>query len=381
LSDFVPVLRPLLPRIEAITPYLALLDRSRIYANRGELNNLLESRLTALFDGPGACLTTAASGTAALQAAILAVAGRATEKKPLCVVAGYTFVATALAAEQCGYRVHLIDIDQQSWALDPQRLAKHALLDRAGVVIVTAPYGRKVSQSAWVRFKERTGLPVVIDAAASLESLVDQSEDVLGPIPLALSFHATKAFGVGEGGAIVCCDQRVFRLARAALNFGFDKVRETSVSGFNGKMSEYHAAIGLAELDGWPEKRANFRRVAEAYQQSAAARGVRIHVAPEVSSCYALFEAASDEEARSAQTSLAQQRIDYRLWYGRGLHQEPYFKRVECDSLPSVEALAPRLIGLPIAPDLPKSTVQRIVAALGNVPARFNNERATSHVQ
>ena len=205
------------------------------------------------------------------------------------------------------------------------------MLDRAGVVVVTAPYGRKVLQSAWTRFRERTGLPVVIDAAASLEALADQREDVLGPIPLAVSFHATKAFAVGEGGAIVCCDQRILRLARAALNFGFDKIRETSVPGFNGKMSEYHAAIGLAELDGWPEKRANFRRVAEAYRQSAAASGLRIHVAPEVSSCYALFCADSEEQARSARVSLLHQRIDCRLWYGRGLHREPYFKRVERD--------------------------------------------------
>ena len=200
MNDFVPVLRPLLPRVEAITPYLALLDRSRMYANRGELSKLLESRLTTLFKVPGAGLTTASSGTAALNAAILAVAGRATEKKPLCLVAGYTFVATALAAEQCGYRVHLVDVDQQSWALDPELLAGHALLDRTGVVVVTAPYGRKVSQSAWTRFRERTGLPVVIDAAASLEALADQRDDVLGPIPLAVSFHATKAFALVKAG-------------------------------------------------------------------------------------------------------------------------------------------------------------------------------------
>ena len=119
-----------------------------------------------------------------------------------------------------------------------------------------------------------------------------------------------------------------------------------------------------------------FGEFAEAYQQSAAASGLRIHVAPEVSSCYALFCADSEEQARSARVSLLHQRIDCRLWYGRGLHREPYFKRVERDSLPTVEALAPRLIGLPVAPDLPESTIERVVTTLADTSARFSNERA-----
>jgi len=82
---------------------------------------------------------------------------------------------------------------------------------------------------------------------------------LLGSVPVVLSLHATKAFGVGEGGAVVCCDRAKLRAAHAALNFSFAGIRETSGPGFNGKMSEYHAAIGLAELDGWSVKRANLR--------------------------------------------------------------------------------------------------------------------------
>jgi dTDP-4-amino-4,6-dideoxygalactose transaminase len=367
LSDrFIPVYQPLLPQAGAIASYLALLDKTRRYANHGELTELLETRLAALFGDRDAGIVTASSGTAALSGAILATAGRASVKRPICLLAGYTFIATAMAAEQCGYRVHFVDVDDQTWAVDAEALAAHPLLDRAGVVVVTAPYGRRFSQSTWTHFIQRASVPVVIDAAAGIECVADQREDLLGRVPVVLSFHATKAFGVGEGGAVVCCDRAMLRAARAALNFGFAGVREASGPGFNGKMSEYHAAVGLAELDSWSVKRANLRRVAEIYCQKARECDLRVHTAPEVSSCYALFEAASAEEALSAQTLLERHGIDHRLWYGGGLHRQPYFRAEEHDPLPVVETLAPRLVGIPVAPDLPEAAIERIVSTLAD---------------
>jgi dTDP-4-amino-4,6-dideoxygalactose transaminase len=155
----VPVACPLLPPANAIARYLSVVDQSRRYTNHGALVEMLEARLTALFGSSRAYTITAASGTAALAGAILASAGRATEARPLCLCPGYTFVATALAAEQCGYRIHFVDVDEGSWALDAGLLAGHALLDRAGVVLVTAPYGRRYSQAAWERFVDAPVCP------------------------------------------------------------------------------------------------------------------------------------------------------------------------------------------------------------------------------
>jgi dTDP-4-amino-4,6-dideoxygalactose transaminase len=124
-------------------------------------------------------------------------------------------------------------------------------------------------------------------------------------------------------------------------------------------MSEYHAAVGLAELDGWSEKRAALRRVAESYRRSAAHGGLTIPVAPQVSSCYALL---SSPDGLRAGAALTHEGIDHRLWYGRGLHREPYFATDY--SLPVVDTLASRLIGLPVAPDLPDAVIERIVAIL-----------------
>jgi dTDP-4-amino-4,6-dideoxygalactose transaminase len=65
------------------------------------------------------------------------------------------------------------------------------------------PYGRAIAQTEWIGFEAETKIPVVIDAAAGFEALAADPECRTGPIPVALSFQATKAFSSGEGGAIV----------------------------------------------------------------------------------------------------------------------------------------------------------------------------------
>lgn len=365
----VPVYRPQLPAAAAVAKYLVQLDTSRFYSNRGALTWALESRLEARFGLRQGCLLTAASGTAALIAAILSVAGRAGPTRPYCFCSGYTFVAAPQAAELCGYLPHLLDVDPETWAVDPEQLADHPMIDRAGVALIAAPYGRRYSQSAWAEFFRRTGVPVVIDAAAGVELFADRLDDLAGTVPVVLSFHATKPFATGEGGAIVCHNNALLVSAAACMNFGFAGARQASMPAFNGKMSEYHAAVGLAELDSWDAKRAALLAVAGVYR-SAAARGLRFHTAPMLGSNHVLFEAVDREHAIAAQADLERGGIDHRFWYGPGLHRHPYFHGVSRDPLPQVEQLAPRLLGLPMAHDLAPEVVERIVSTLPAPQAR-----------
>ena len=119
-------------------------------------------------------------------AAILATAGPATKDRPYALIPGFTFAATAVAAERCGYCAYLADVDADSWMLDPQRLCDHHLLDRIGVVVPVAPFGRPVHQSPWQAFRKRTGVPVVIDAAASFDCVCDSPAQFFQDIPVIL---------------------------------------------------------------------------------------------------------------------------------------------------------------------------------------------------
>ena len=84
---------------------------------------------------------------------------------------------------------------------------------------------------------------------------------------LALSFHATKAFGIGEGGGIATTDPALAEDIRTITNFGLDANRVARLPGMNAKMSEYAAAVGLALLDHWPEFRIRYSSVLSSYRK------------------------------------------------------------------------------------------------------------------
>jgi dTDP-4-amino-4,6-dideoxygalactose transaminase len=359
----IPCYRATLPHAERLLPYLRTIDANHWYTNRGELVMAFEARLSALLRGMARAVS-AASGTAALESAILATAGRATPERPFALLPAYTFAATALAVERCGYTPYLVDVDDEDWSLRAERLVDHPQLSRAGVVVPVAPYGRAIAQGEWVTFSTNASVPVVIDAAAAFESLVARPENFTGAVPVVVSFHATKVLSTGEGGAVFWSDAEGLLRVLRAQNFGILGERECKASGANGRMSEYHAAVGLAALDGWNDvDRAN-RETVELYRRSAAARHIeeRLHVAPRVASNYALVDAGSPAAADELTAALKAEGIESRRWYGRGLHREAYFRDVPRDRLPVTERIAPVLIGLPIYPGIEERDVDRIVA-------------------
>jgi dTDP-4-amino-4,6-dideoxygalactose transaminase len=359
----IPVYRSKLPSAERLLPYLKLIDRNRWYTNRGELVRELERRLSQLFGSRGDVVVTASSGTSAIEGAILASAGRATPERPLALIPAYTFVATAIAAERCGYVPYFVDIDVEGWMAAPERLVDHRMLSRTGLVVPVAPYGRPPPQVPWRDFMRRTGIPIVIDGAAAFEAIIADPARFTGAVPIALSFQATKPFSTGEGGAVVWSDADGLARVVGCLNFGFRRWRDSESPGINGKMSEYHAAVGLASLDEWATKVAANRTVAGAYRRASAAHGIgdRITSAPDIASNYVLLMPADAAQAADVIRQLSAEDIEYRLWYGLGLHKQTSFSTAGADPLPITDDLAPRLVALPAFEDLTGETIERII--------------------
>lgn len=362
----VPVLRPIAATSDRIAPYLDRIDATRTYSNYGPLVIELGIRLSEQFGLPGPSVVGASSGTTALTAAVLAETGRATRERPLAVVPSFTFGATALAVEQCGYDLLLVDVDAESWMLDPAALRDHPDLSRIGLVVPVAPFGRHIPQELWLSFQRDTGIPVVIDAAACFENLVRRKSEDTGLLATVLSFHATKSYSTGEGGAVLHRDPaRVLAVAQT-LSFGFRGDRACHGPGINGKMSEYHAAVGLADLDMWPGKAAAFAGVVRTYEEAFEKRGLSPHLvrAPDIASCYTLVLCRDADQADHLTDRLGGDGIAYRRWYGNGLHTQPHFRHRRRDELPVTENLTARLIGLPAGPTLSPLQVERVASAV-----------------
>lgn len=366
----IPVNRPLLPTAERLLPYLRRIDANRYYTNFGPLHDELLDRLAGHFNLNTGHLVLASSGTAGLMALILAIAGRATAKKPLCVCPAYTFVATAVAASACGYTPYLADVKAEDWCLDPGRVENLPRLEQAALVTVAAPYGRMPDLAAWGAFTRRTGIPVIVDAAACFDS-IDAAALHSEGLAAVVSLHATKTFSTAEGGLLICPDAAMAERAGRALNFGFHNSRESVGPSINGKISEYHAAIGLAELDHWPEKRQGFIAAARHYLAAADRHGLasRIIADGRHANPYALFVAASEGEARSVTMALDAAGAGHRLWYGLGLHHQPEYRAVPSDCLGETAEIAPRIIGLPMQPDINSKVIGQVISVIASAAA------------
>jgi len=361
----IPVYRPKLPCVEKLIPYLREIDKTRWYSNRGMLVQAMERRIEAML-GTGCGVIVTASGWAALKAAIFATAGPATPQRPLALMPSYTFAATAAAAETCGYKPYFLDVDEGNWMLSPQILVNHPALSRAGVVIPVAAYGRGVAQEGWRQFRDVTKVPVVIDAAAAFEGIVDNPSGLTGDIPVVISFQATKSISTGEGGAVIWNDADGLIAVTRAINFGFLGTRESKSPSFNGKMSEFHAAVGHASLDAWDETVVAWRTTFAAYSGWAEQVGLadQTFFHPVIASCYVLFRASSEAEAGAVTQALTETGIEHRFWYGHGLHTHQHFAAAPRDPLPQTAQIASRLVGLPTAIDLPHEAMKRIVVAI-----------------
>ncbi len=232
-------MKPLLPSADRLMPYLKRIDEERYYTNFGPLCLEYESRLADLFGAP--CIT-GSSATSLLTATLMAYD---LPKGSFVAMPSWTFPATAAAVVSAGLVPYFFDCLGNGYA---------PLADAPSCVsafLIVASFGGPIGNMDGMTYF--TDKPIIIDAAAGFDTF----STICKPreIPIVISTHATKVFGTGEGGFVTCNDSALLEKIRRITNFGLTPDRRIEYTGLNAKFSEYHAAVGLAELDGWSSKR------------------------------------------------------------------------------------------------------------------------------
>ena len=350
-----PIMRPKLPSAERLAPYFEAIDASRIYSNFGPLALSFEQRLAEGFGTTEGTITTVVNATLGLT---LALAAQGARPGTLCAIPAWTFVASAHAATMAGLIPYFVDVNANTWALDPQGAADAIARapDTVGAVMPVVPFGRPMDVAAWDRFRSRTGLAVVIDAAAGFDTITPCS------VPAVVSLHATKVLGTGEGGFVMSTDTSLIRDIRARSNFGFAGVREAAVPAANAKLSEYHAAVGLAALDEWPEVRREWMALAQAYRD-VLPESNQLRFQPEIgrswiSSTFVLSLA--DSAAARVEKALTEAEIQTRRWWGGGAHLHPATTMHPRTELPATRTLAEATIAVPFFRNLETAEIRRV---------------------
>jgi dTDP-4-amino-4,6-dideoxygalactose transaminase len=354
----IPVARPLMPPAEAILPYLKRMDAQRVYSNFGPLARELEARLARHFGLLPECVVTASNATAALSATLSALIHGA---GGICLLPSWTFCASAHAVVAAGLQPHFLDVDPHSWRLTAeaaQRALAHVPNVRA--VMPVAPFGAPVNVAPWEEFSKRTGVPVLIDAAAAFAG------QHAGDVPVVISLHATKILGAGEGGAVLTRNKELIEDVTRRLNFGFYGVRSASVAGINGKLSEYSAAVGLASLDAWPKTRIAWSQLLARYERALDARGIS-RTRPLNSGLTSTLVFGFPGDAKRLASLLGEAGIATLRWYSDACHAEPAFRDCTRAALPVTENLVSSCLGLPFYLDLEDQAIDQIANTLAAI--------------
>lgn len=357
--DPIPVMRPQLPRANELQQYLERIDEARYYSNHGPLLLELERRLADHFRVTPDQIAIVANGTVALSAALVAVGARTGTK---CLLPSWTFVGSAAAVWAANLQPHFVDVDPDTWMLDPQALRRRDDLDEVGAVMVVSAFGSPVDTAAWDAFTRDTGIPVIIDGAASFDTVASVPHAAPGASPIMISLHATKVFGVGEGGLLLSTDENVVRRFNQICNFGVWDSPAGQILGYNGKLNEYNAAVGLAMLKQWDARRTRVAELTQRYKQRLASIA-GVDTVPGYGdtwvSCYCNVRTSAP--AAPAIERLRADGIETRRWWQSGVHVQRAYQHFSRDPLPVTEHLAEHVFGLPFFHDLHDAQIERVL--------------------
>jgi len=305
------------------------------------------------------------NGTSALHLALLALGlGPGDEV----IVPSFTFIATANAVTYTGARPVFVDCDPETWTLDPA-LAAEAVTAKTKAIVPVHVYGHPADMDPILELGSQHGLPVVEDAAeAHGARYKGRPVGGLGEIGI-FSFFGNKIVTTGEGGMVVTDDDEIAEKVRLLRGHGMSPERRYwhPVLGYNYRLTNVQAALGVAQMERVDEILASKRRIADTYgEHLAGVPGLRLPVeAPWATNVHWLYSVLIDEDEfgmkRDRVMEVLSSEVETRTLFPP-VHRQPIYDRGE--TLPVTERLAAAGLSLPSAPGLPPEEVRRVASRL-----------------
>ena len=302
-----------------------------------------------------------ASGTDALELALRAIGVTSGDEV---ITAANTCVPTVAAIESAGGQPVLVDVDQETFTLDPARL-QDVVTERTKAIVPVHLYGQCADMEAIMSFARPRGLKVVEDAAqAHGAEVAGVRTGTLGDAA-AFSFYPTKNLGAfGDAGAIVTDDPGIDERARLLRNYGEARRYDSVEPGRNSRLDTIQAAVLLAQLphlEQWTERR---RALAAAYRSLLEDSDVALPVeAPNRRHVYHLFvaRAANRDALRS---SLSRDGVETLVHYPRPIHEHPAYTHLRRAGLDVSERLSDEIVSLPLYPELRDDEIEAVATAV-----------------
>lgn len=354
----IPIARPLITEDEK-RRVMEVLDSGRLVA--GAKVKEFEHAFAAYLGARAAVATS--SGTTALQVTLEALgigSGDAVITTP------FTFVAASNAILHAGARPVFVDVDPQTYNLDPRAVEDAVRRERARAILCVHLYGLPSDLEPLAQIARRSGALLIEDCAqAHGAQYAGRKVGTFGDAAI-FSFYPSKNMTTGEGGMIVTSDQAVEGRARLLVNVGQDGTGEYvyEIVGYNYRMTDLAAALGLGQLEHLDEY--NSRRRHHAGRLTDGLRDLPWMMTPvEPPRCvhvYNQYTVRVPEHRDHFVRFLNGQGIGCRVYYPHLVPQSPAYRKLGFGGqFPVAETLAREVVSLPVHPALEDGDLTRII--------------------
>jgi perosamine synthetase len=322
----------------------------------------LEEGFAAQIDVKHAVATS--NGTTALWVALLANGiGPGDEV----ITVPFTFIASANSILYCGARPVFVDIEPDTFNIDPE-LIEAAITPRTKAILPIDLYGNPANMPRIMEIAEKHGLRVIEDAAQAHGASIDGRK--VGTFGTgAFSFYPTKNITTAEGGIVTTDDDQVADQARLLRSHGMRKRYYHEMLGYNFRMTDVHAAIGVAQLP----KLHDFteRRRANAAYLTAHLPGDKVRPPVVRPSYYHVYHQYTVRvlpplDRDDVRAQLAEAGVGSEVYYPVPVHRQQVYQDRGYGDLrfPVTEELTRQVLSLPVHPALSQADLESIVAAV-----------------
>jgi dTDP-4-amino-4,6-dideoxygalactose transaminase len=307
-----------------------------------------------------------ANGTTSLHTALLMLGIKPDDKV---ITTPFTFISTANSILFCGAKPIFVDIDPKTFNIDPVKL-EEALKKEKNVkaVIIVHLYGLSCDMGAILRLKKKYKFKLIEDACQAHGAEFKNKKVGSFGDAAAFSFYATKNMMTGEGGIVLTNNAKADKYGRQIINHGRQGPSIHTVLGYNFRLTNLAAAIGMAQLEqleNWIAKRiANAKKYNEAFKdldflQTPYAPKKYRHVFHQ----YTLR--VSPKERESFMKYLADKGVGSGIYYPCVIYKQPLYKKLrygyKFSLCKEAEKATTEVVSLPVHPSLSGAEVDEIV--------------------
>ena len=318
-------------------------------------------RLLAEFVGVKHAITVA-SGTDSLEIALRAMEiGNGDEV----ITVPFTWISTAEAVALTGARPVFVDIDAETYNLDPSAL-EAAITERTRAIMPVSLYGQVAELGTINEIAAKHGLPVIEDAAQSFGAEQGGRRSCGLSSVGSTSFFPAKVFGCyGDGGALFTDDDGLAGRMRAIRTHGGEQRNHHPYVGMNGRFDTLQAAVLLAKFPYFETELADRERIGTRYTELLSDVCATPVVRPGNRHAYAQYTIRVQDRAMF-QEKMRKAGVPTAVHYPKCLHEQPVFGNLghKLGDFPQAEAASQEVVSLPMHPFLEVAEQDRVIEAV-----------------